>query len=241
MDGRQRLAEVFVELADTLVDQFDTVDFLQMLCDRCVELLDAAASGLMLADQRGMLRLMAVTTEEARLLELFELQIEEGPCLDCFASGQAITNVDIAQTQQRWPRFAAAAREDGFSSTHALPLRLRGQVIGALNLFSAQHNAPMSDSDLLIGQAMADIATIGLLHERNSREQTALSEQLQTALHSRVLVEQAKGVLAARAQISVGEAFTVMRAHARRRGLRLTDVATAVVQGSIDVDALTST
>ena len=241
MDGRQRLAEVFVELADTLVDQFDTVDFLQMLCDRCVELLDAAASGLMLADQRGMLRLMAVTTEQARLLELFELQIDEGPCLDCFASGQAITNVDIAQTQQRWPRFAAAAREAGFSSTHALPLRLRGQVIGALNLFSAEHNTPMSDSDLLIGQAMADIATIGLLHERNSREQTALSEQLQTALHSRVLVEQAKGVLAARAQISVGEAFTVMRAHARRRGLRLTDVATAVVQGSIDVDALTST
>ena len=241
MDGRQRLAEVFVELADTLVDQFDTVDFLQMLCDRCVELLDAAASGLMLADQRGMLRLMAVTTEQARLLELFELQIDEGPCLDCFASGQAITNVDIAQSQQRWPRFAAAARETGFSSTHALPLRLRGQVIGALNLFSAQHSGPLSDSDLLIGQAMADIATIGLLHERNSREQTALSEQLQTALHSRVLVEQAKGVLAARAQISVGEAFTVMRAHARRRGLRLTDVATAVVQGSIDVDALTST
>ena len=241
MDGRQRLAEVFVELADTLVDQFDTVDFLQMLCDRCVELLDAAASGLMLADQRGTLRLMAVTTEQARLLELFELQIDEGPCLDCFASGQAITNVDIAQSQQRWPRFAAAAREAGFSSTHALPLRLRGQVIGALNLFSAQHNAPMSDSDLLIGQAMADIATIGLLHERNSREQTALSEQLQTALHSRVLVEQAKGVLAARAQISVGEAFTLMRTHARRRGLRLTDVASAVVQGSIDVDALTST
>lgn len=240
MDGRQRLAEVFVELADTLVEQFDTVDFLQMLCDRCVELLDAAASGLMLADQRGMLRLMAVTTEQARLLELFELQIEEGPCLDCFASGLPITNVDIAQTQQRWPRFAAAAREAGFSSTHALPMRLRGQVIGALNLFSAERSGPMSESDLLIGQAMADIATIGLLHERNLREQTALSEQLQTALHSRVLVEQAKGVLAARAQISVSEAFTVMRAHARRSGLRLTDVATAVVQGSIAVDALTA-
>lgn len=233
MNGPKRLARVFVELADTLVDEFDVVDLLQMLTERCVELLAADASGLMLADQRGELRLMAVTAERARVLELFELQIDEGPCRDCFATGLAITNVDLTEAYQRWPVFTPAAVEAGFGATHALPMRLRGQVIGALNLFT-DGVAPLDDDEIAVGQAMADVATIGLLHERTLHEQTVLSQQLQTALHSRVLIEQAKGVLAARAGITVSEAFTRMRTHARRNHVTLTAVASGVVDGSLD-------
>lgn len=237
MNGSKRLANVFVELADTLVDEFDTVDFLQMLIDRCVELLDVDAAGLMLADQRGSLQLMASTVERARLLELFELQAEEGPCLDSFTTGGPVTNVDLAEAQDRWPRFSPAAVEAGFGGTHALPMRLRRQVIGALNLFT-DRQAALDEDAVAIAQAMADVATIGLLHERNLAEQTLLSEQLQTALNSRVLIEQAKGVLAARAGISVADAFTRMRTHARRDGVTLTAVAAALVEGSLDASSL---
>ena len=238
MDGYERLAQVFVELADTLVDDFDQVDFLQTLTDRSVELLGADAAGLMLADQRGALQLMASTTERARDLELFELQVREGPCLDCFASGRAVVNVDLTEARERWPVFTPAAVGAGFRATHALPLRLRRQVLGAVNLFTVEPRR-LDDVHLAIGQAMADVATIGLLHERNLREQAVLSEQLQAALHSRVLIEQAKGVLAARAGIGVAEAFVRMRAHARRHGVPLTGVAAAVIDGTLDDRVLT--
>jgi len=239
MDESQRLARVFVELADTLIDNFDVVDFLQTLTDRCVELLAADASGLMLTDQRGGLQLMTATMERARILELFELQIKEGPCLDSFSSGQAITNVELMgpEAARRWPVFTPAAVEVGFGATHALPMRLRGHVIGALNLFT-DRDVRLSDSDLAVGQAMADVATIGLLHQRNTHDQTILSEQLQTALHSRILVEQAKGKLSALAGISVSEAFTSMRDHSRRNNLTLTNVASAVIDGTITADTL---
>lgn len=237
MDNPRRLAQVFVELADTMVEEFDVVDLLQMLTERSVELLGADASGLMLADQRGALQLMAWTVERARLLELFELQVQEGPCRECYATGQAITNIDLAEAVERWPVFTPAATKAGFGATHALPMRLRGQVIGVLNLFT-DNPVRLSDDDIAVGQAMADLATIGLLHERTLHEQTIVSEQLQTALHSRILVEQAKGVLAARADISVNDAFTRMRTHARTHGLTLTAVASAVVDGLIDVKVL---
>ncbi|WP_380165104.1 GAF and ANTAR domain-containing protein [Jannaschia sp. R86511] len=237
MNEPTRLAEVFVELADTLVADFDTVDFLQMLTERSVELLGADAAGLMLADERGGLVLMASTLERMRLLELFELQVEEGPCQDCFRSGEPVVNVVIAEAEGRWPRFTVAAAEAGFGATHALPLRLRGRVIGALNLFSDEPR-PLTEEDVTIGQAMADVATIGLLHERNLHEKTALSEQLQTALHSRVLIEQAKGMLAARLDVGVDEAFVLMRRLARGRGLPLGDVARQVLEGRAEVDLL---
>ena len=237
MDRPQRLAQVFVELADTLVEEFDVVDLLQLLAERCIELLPADAAGLMLADERGNLHLMAYTADRMRSVELFELQIAEGPCRDCYLSGRAVTNVSLADARTRWAVFTPAAEEAGFGSTHALPMRLRGRVIGALNLFT-DLEATMSDDDIAIGQAMADVATIGLLHERNLREQTVVSEQLQIALNSRVLIEQAKGVLAARAGISVTEAFTRMRHLARRTGVTLTSVATAVLDRSLDASTL---
>jgi transcriptional regulator with GAF, ATPase, and Fis domain len=244
LDGRKdmgrekRLAQVFVELADTLVEKFDVVDFLQTLTERSVELVDTdAAAGLMLDDQRGGLQPVAYTDESARLLELFELQKGEGPCLDCVATGRVIANIDLSAATERWPVFTEAARGLGFATCHALPLRLRRQVMGALNLFSVG-TEPLGEDHLAVAQGLADIATIGLLHERAVRDQLVVSEQLQTALHSRILIEQAKGVLSARAGTNVERAFHLMRAHARRTGSLLTTVAEGIVSGSIDAGQL---
>ena len=237
MTREQRLALVFVELADTLVAQFDVIDFLQTLTERCVELLGADAAGLMLADQRGHLRVVASSAESARQVEIFELQHSEGPCLDCFHSGQQIVNLDEGQMRDRWPSFAAEAVELGFRSAHALPMRLRDDVIGAINLFT-RTNRRLSDDDIVVGQGMADVATIGLLQERVGREKDVLAEQLQLALNSRILIEQAKGVLAERSRITPTEAFVVMRSYARRQHRTLTSVAAAVVDHTLQAAEL---
>ena len=214
MTRQERVTRVFVELADTLVAGFDVIDFLHTLVERSVELLAADAAGLMLANQRGELEVVAASSEEAMVLELFELQSSQGPCMDCFTSGEPLVNIDVTQMADRWPLFAAAADQAGYRSAHAIPLRLRGQVIGAMNLFStARVRSPTRMSAL--GQGMADIATIGLLQQRRALEQDILTEQLQAALNTRIVIEQAKGVLSERARVSVGEAFTLMRARAR--------------------------
>lgn len=233
MSRERRLAHVFVELADTLVFPFDVIDFLHTLVDRCVELLAADAAGLMLADQRGQLRVVASSAESARVVEIFELQNLEGPCLDCYRSGQQIVNLDAEQMRARWPNFSEAASQLGFRSVHALPMRLRDEVIGAINLFSAADSI-LDHDDVAIGQAMADVATIGLFQERAVREGNVLAEQLQTALNSRILIEQAKGVLAERSEISVDEAFVLMRSYARRHGRTLTAIAEAVIDRSLE-------
>jgi len=234
MTREQRLSRVFVELADTLVAPFDVIDFLQNLTERSVELLEVAAAGLMLADQRGQLRVVAFSAESARLVEVFELQNSEGPCLDCFHTGKQVVNLDRRQVRARWPRFAAEAAKLGFRSAHALPMRLREQVIGAVNLFAVT-DAPLSPDDVAVGQAMADIATIGLLQERAGREKNLLAEQLQGALNSRVMIEQAKGVLAERAQTTPDEAFVLMRAYARDQNRRLTDIAAGLLDGTVQI------
>jgi hypothetical protein len=237
MAREQRLAEVFVELADTLVEEFDVVDFLQTLTERAVELVEADSAGLMLDDQRGRLQVVAYTDEPTRLLELLELQNDEGPCLECFSTGERLTNIDVATSRERWPRFAEAASDAGFAVVHAVPMRLRRQVIGALNLFT-RSPAPLTREHLAVVQGLADVATIGLLHERAVRDQVVLAEQLQTALHSRILIEQAKGVLSARAEVDVSAAFQLMRSYARRTGESLTTVADAVVANTLDNDEL---
>jgi hypothetical protein len=225
----QQLAQALIEAADTLVDDFDVIDFLHTLAERCVQLLDVDAAGLMLADQRGQLHATAASSENARLLELFELQGDAGPCLDAYRTGAAVVNADLHANQERWPRFAEAAQLTGFLSVHALPLRLRSTVIGALNLFCAGPGA-LSDQDVRAGQALADVATIGILAQRNLHQAELLTSQLQQALNSRVTIEQAKGVLAERRQITVDEAFDVLRNHARSHNLRLSDLAKDVAQ-----------
>lgn len=240
MSREQRLAHVFIELADTLVDDFDVLDLLHTLCDRSVELLQADAAGLILADQRGVLHVMASTTEEARLLELFVLQNDEGPCLDCYASGERMVNIDLEEVEEHWPRFRAATIAAGYRSTHAIPLRLRGQVIGVLNLFCVDR-ITLTDTDVDLGQALCDIATVGLLQERTVRQAGVLAEQLQSALNSRIVLEQAKGVLSERAGIGVEEAFVLMRSYARRTQRQLSTVAGAVIDGTVRASELTST
>jgi transcriptional regulator with GAF, ATPase, and Fis domain len=225
------LSVTFVELADTMVADFDVIDFLHMLTDRSVRLLQASAAGVVLADPRGELRVAAASSEEASLLELFQLQNDQGPCLECFRTGQPVTAADLAGAAQQWPRFAQAAMQSGFRSVQALPMRLRDQVIGALNLFAAELD-PFSPADLRVGQALADVATIGLLQERNVRRREAVAEQLQGALNSRVVIEQAKGKLAERLGISMDGAFTMLRDYARSSNQRLTDVARDFVLGA---------
>jgi transcriptional regulator with GAF, ATPase, and Fis domain len=235
--GERGLRQAFVELADTLVADFDVVDFLHTLALRCVELIGVAEAGIMLADQRGGLRLIASSSERARLLEIFELQSEQGPCLDCFNTGQAVGEGDLETVPERWPVFGAEARAAGFRSVQALPLRCRSQVIGALNLFRILPGR-LPEESMATGQAMADIATISILQERALREARVLAEQLQSALNSRVVVEQAKGVLAERAQMNVDDAFHMLRGYARNHNCRLRDVAEDVIAGSISIEEL---
>ena len=231
MTRERQLVETFVEVADTLVDDFDVIDFLFTLAGRCVRLLDVDAAGIMLIDQRGHLHAAAASTESARLVELFELQSDAGPCVDCCRTGSPVVNADLGADAERWPRFAEAARESGFVAVHALPLRLRETVIGALNLFSAQSRV-LTEDDVRAGQALADVATIGILAQRSLHQAELLAAQLQRALNSRIVIEQAKGVLSERRRISVDEAFTLLREHARANNLRLSDVARDVAEGS---------
>jgi GAF domain-containing protein len=226
-DRERQVTRAFVALADTLVDDYDVADLLHTLVVQCVELLDVAAAGLTLADERGGLQVLASSTEQARLLELFQLDIDEGPCVECFTTSSPVLVADIAAAAARWPRFAAEAAKDGFASVHALPLRLRKQTIGALNLFG-QNPGDLSAEDVALAQGLADTATIGILHERAFRQGELLSEQLQTALNSRVIIEQAKGVLAVSGQLSMDAAFRALRGFARGNNRRLSDVARAL-------------
>jgi hypothetical protein len=233
------LARTFVDLADTLVSDFDLVDFLHVLANRCVPLLDGAAAGVMLADQRHGLRVVAASDERIRLLELFELQNAEGPCVDAFQTGKPI-QASLADADDRWPTFTPEARNSGFGSVCALVMRLRSERVGALNLFRAD-DRPLSDIELATAQALADVATIGLVQERELRHARLLAEQLQYALDSRVMIEQAKGIIAERVRVDMDRAFELLRSFARNHNRHLTDVARAVISREVDTSTLLGT
>ncbi|WP_043673333.1 GAF and ANTAR domain-containing protein [Streptomyces xylophagus] len=229
--NQQLLAKTFVELADNLVADFDLIDFLRLLTDRCVGMLGASAAGVLLADRDGELRVMAASDEQVRLLELFQLQNDEGPCLAAFRTGAQVIVPDLTREIDRWPRFVTAAHRSGFGAVQALPMRLRDETVGALNLFHATPG-PFDPVDAPVAQALADVATISLLQQRSSARSTVLNEQLQTALNSRVLIEQAKGKLAERQNIDMEQAFTTLRGYARAHNRRLSDVARAFIDDS---------
>ncbi len=230
----EKLAETFVELADSLVDDFDAFDLLNVLVERCVDLLGVAAAGLMFADGEEQLRLAVSSSESARLMDLYQLQNDEGPCLECYRTGQPVVGVPLQEAQERWPSFAPAATREGFVGVLALPLRLRGRVIGALNLFDAR-DGTLSDPEIRpIAQAMADVATIAILQERIGQQRDVLNQQLQSALTSRVTIEQAKGVLATRLEIEMDEAFELMRKRSRDERRRLVEIAEEVVHARTD-------
>lgn len=220
----ERLMEVMVEIADTLVDDFDLMAFLYTLTVRTAELLDASEAGLMISGGDGQLQFVAASREVAETLELFQQQVHEGPCLDAFRTGTAVTNVDLSSSADRWPAFAPRAMEAGFAVVHAFPMRLREQVIGALNVFTAADRV-LPAHELAVVRGLADVATISLLQERALRRATLLTEQLQLALSSRVLIEQAKGALAQVHGTDVETAFEMLRSYARRHHQRLTDLA----------------
>lgn len=232
-----RLAEALVEFADTLVDDFDVIDFLHRLAARCVELLDVDAVGLMLADQFGQLRVLAASSEQARLMDLLQVQTDTGPCLVCYRDGAPVSVEEVTQADERWPEISRLAGELGLHAVFALPMRLRDEVIGVANLFRARPGS-LAEEDRRMGQALADVATIGLLQERALRRRQVLAEQLQNALNTRVVIEQAKGVLAERFRLDMDLAFRALRTFARSRRERLSDVAIDVVRGTADMAAM---
>ena len=235
----ERLAEAFVEVADTLVDDFDLIDFLGLVTGHVAELSGTAAVGLLLADHRGHLQFMAASEESARLLELFAIQNDEGPCRECFATGEAVTVADLSQVHHRWPAFTPRAMVAGFRSVCALPLRHNGTIIGTLNLFGTAAE-DLSEEDVRIIQSLAHVATIGILQQQALRRGEVLTEQLQGALNSRIIIEQAKGALAQLHGTDVDTAYGAMRDYSRKNGLRIGTVALEVVSDPASHPELTT-
>lgn len=224
-----RLTAAFVELADNLVNDFDVLDLLHTLARHCVALLDTAAAGMLLVDEMGHLQLLASSNEQAHLVELFQIETDEpSPCTDCFRTGRPVTAVDLAQHDATWPGFVVEAQRRGFHTVHALPMRLRTETIGALNLFRTEPTS-LDDDDLVLAQALADVATIAILQHRALARRDVLIEQLQGALNSRVVIEQAKGVLADRGHLDVDTSFNLLRRYARGHHERLSGVAWQIV------------
>ena len=226
------LIATLVELADNLVDDFDVIDVLTMLSLRCVDAIDVDAAGVMLASPGGELQFIASSSESMRVLELLQIQADEGPCVDCYKDGNAIINHELTETDQRWPNFTPRAIALGFHSVHCLPMRLRGRTIGALNFFR-QEEGLLDDDDVILAQGLADIATIAILQHRTSLDAKTLNFQLSNALDSRIIIEQAKGKIAQATNCDMDQAFNRLRAHARNHNQGLTTVAVMVVEGSL--------
>jgi len=237
-DRDTRIADTFVTLADTLVGDFEATDFMYLLVERCQELLSVDEVGLVLSDPAGSLMVAATTSERAHLLEVFQVQSEEGPCFDAYQSGEVVTTPDLREKEAaaRWPEFTPVALAAGFVAVTALPMRLRNRVIGALNLLQAA--APPSGTDVRLAQAFADVATIGLLQERSIHDGQLVIEQLQNALNSRVLIEQAKGFIAQSLGVTPGEGFQMLRDHARASNQRILAISRQILDGSYDLRLL---
>lgn len=239
MPREQALLTALIEVADTLIDDYDVVEFLHRLATRCIDLVDASEAGIMLADGDGTLRYVASSSERMRLIELFELQHDQGPCVDAYHAGVPVHSAMTDDADALWPSFAPYARRVGFQSVSALPMRLRTDVIGALNIFSSIR-APLAPEDQLVAQALADIATIGILQQRALHDAHIVTSQLQAALESRIGIEQAKGIIAERAHVSVDAAFTLLRGYARSHNRLLSQTAGDVINGTLDSDTLSA-
>lgn len=237
MDNYGLLAQVFAGLADTLIDDYDAVELAQQLIDNSMVLLPITAAGILIGDIRGELHVFASSSEETRLLEILQIEADSGPCLLAYRTGQQVLVPDLATDTERWPEFADRAATYGYRSVCALPLRLREERIGALNLFR-DDVAGLRPADIAVGQALADVAAIGIVHQRILTQADLINQQLQTALNTRVVIEQAKGVLAQLGGVDMEQAFAMLRAYARRSRQRLADVAQAVVEQRADTAAI---
>ena len=233
----RRVWQAFVQLADTLVADFDVIDFLHTLAQHSVDLLGVSACGILLADHTGRLNLAAASTKQVRLLELSQSTADEGPCVDAYRAQARVSCPDLAMARERWPSFAVAALSAGFTAVHALPMRLHEQAIGAMSLYSTR-SAQLTGQAAELGQALADVATIGILHERAFHRREMVTEQMEKALSSRITIEQAKGVVAERLHVTIEEAFTLIRAYAQRHSLKLADTARAITAGELRIPPL---
>lgn len=231
------ITRAFVSIANSMADGADVVDLLSGLTSDCARLLDIASAGLLLADGRGVLHVLAASSERTRDLEIFQLQRDEGPCLDCFHTGQQVSVNDLSQETDRWPQFVAAATAAGLAAVHALPMRLRGTRLGALNLFSDKAGALEAD-DLDLAQALAHVASIALVADKAASDRETINQQLQTALTSRIAIEQAKGVLAQLGNLDMDQAFAILRRYARDHNARLSDVAQQLVSRKLAAQQL---
>lgn len=231
------LIETLVELADYLVADYDVIDVLTVLCNRVVQTLNVDEAGVMLASPGGELQFIAASSESMKILELFQIQADEGPCVDCYRTGSSIVNHALAEPDERWPNFTPQALARGFQSVHCLPMRLRGQTIGALNLFRA-HQGPLEVEDVAVAQGLADMATIAILQHRSSLKSGMVNQQLSYALNSRIIIEQAKGMIAQSLSCDMDSAFLRLRTHSRNHNEGLTDVAVRVVDGSLAISLL---
>ncbi|MEQ1874824.1 MAG: GAF and ANTAR domain-containing protein [Ilumatobacteraceae bacterium] len=229
-------ATTFVEIVDTLVGNFDVIEVLTVLTARCVELLDAAAAGILLADSDGHLRVIGASTEQIGLLELFQIQNDRGPCLDCYRTGEVVVHSNL-NARSPWTDFAVESVRAGYPSVCAVPLRLKAQILGCLNLFMSE-TVELSATDLALAQALADVASIAIIQDQATRDAAIREGQLQYALNSRITIEQAKGMIAERSQTDMDNAFALLRTYARSHNQRLTDVAEGLVAGTLSIDVL---
>jgi GAF domain-containing protein len=230
----QQVIQTFVALADSLVGDFDADELLHVLAERCVEVLDVDAAGVMVAMRQGELRAVAATSREMRQLEIFEVAASEGPSYAAYASGAPVVEHDLAAAEGRWPQFTARARDLGFVAAHGFPLRLRERTIGALNLFQSAGRSRLGPPDVAVAQGFADVAAISLIQAELTHQSGTTVAQLERALATRVLIEQAKGVLAERLELTPQQAFQRLRKHARDRNRKVRDVAADVLDGRLD-------
>ncbi|GAB3607575.1 GAF and ANTAR domain-containing protein [Conyzicola nivalis] len=229
----EKINEAFVAMSDALMNDYDIVDLLSTLLNDCTDILGIEAGGILLVDPAGDLELVASTSEEAAVVETMIIAAGAGPCIDCFDTAAPVAVADIDTVAEKWPKFHRTALDQGFRSTYAVPMRLKSEVVGVMNLLSADLG-PLSEKDGKIAQALADIAVLGILHERNFRNPFVIKEQLHLALDTRILIEQAKGVLAQGEGLSMAAAFNTLRAYARRNGMTLRSVADGAVRRTID-------
>lgn len=232
----RKVVDAFVDLADTMVEDYDVLDFLHRLLDHALPLLPVDDGGVLLHHD-GELRVVAASSEDAATVELFEVQHAEGPCMDAYRRGEAVAVERLEDNAERWPVFVPKALEHGWRSAYAVPMRLRADHIGALNLFARDH-AVLDGRDRRLIRGLADVATIGILRERQTADRDETVRQLQVALESRVVIEQAKGRIVERSGCDMSEAFDRLRTHARQHRRRLGDVALAVIEDRLAIDDL---
>lgn len=234
------LSRTFVAVADSLVDTYDLIDLLQKLVDNAIELFDATAAGITLGPDDEHLEVIVSTSEESRLIELMQVRVGEGRCVEAVTTRKPVSAVDLAEIRRRWPAFAEQVAMSSYASVHAIPLRLRGQTIGSFNLFCDREGA-LDDADAVAAQALADVATISILQERTIRDADIVRQQLQRALDSRVAIEQAKGVIANTHALDMESAYRLIRHHARSTQTSLADVAQGIIAGTLNLPRTVAT